>query len=253
MSSRPKLYSEGRGSGEPLLLIMGMAGNHRLWGEPFLAALSQHFEVLIFDQRGIGTSDRADGQFSTADLADDAASLLDEVGWSDANVFGISLGGMVAQELALNHRDRIRRLTLGCTYPGGELDTPAQARFIEAVQTRDPEISLPVGFETNLSAEHGEDPANYAQYRLDVMAVKAPVPVILMQYQAALNHNAISRLPQLDVPTLVVHGSADEMILPENGKRLAGLVPNARWELLEGAAHLFWREQPERVIQLLQD
>jgi pimeloyl-ACP methyl ester carboxylesterase len=121
MSSRPKLYSERRGSGEPLLLIMGMAGNHRLWGEPFLAALSQHCEMLIFDQRGIGTSDRADGQFSTADLADDAASLLDEAGWSAANVFGISLGGMVAQDAG---RARVR----GRDDPAGEREAAGRTR-----------------------------------------------------------------------------------------------------------------------------
>ena len=90
------------------------------------------------------------------------------------------------------------------------------------MQARDPEISLPVGFETNLSVEYAADPANYAQYRLDV-------------------------------PAVVLHGSADQMILPENGERLAELIPNARYEVLDGAAHLFWREQPERVIELLHD
>jgi pimeloyl-ACP methyl ester carboxylesterase len=262
------LYAERRGAGEPLLLIMGMAGHHRIWGEPFLSGLDKHFELLIFDQRGIGTSERGAGQFSTADLADDAARVMDEAGWSDAEVFGISLGGMVAQELALNHRERVRRLTLGCTSPGGEGDfapgdsagaaqgdqartAPGPARLLAAMRSGRQETVLRTGFEVNLSAEFAADPAHFAAYRDDALAVRVPVPVVGMQFQAALRHNAVDRLPSLDVPALVVHGTADQMILPTEGERLAKLIPGARLELIDGAGHLFWREQPERVVDLL--
>jgi 3-oxoadipate enol-lactonase len=253
------LYAERRGSGEPLLLIMGMAGHHRIWGEPFLAGLSKHFELLIFDQRGIGTSDRADGQFSTADLADDAARVLDEAGWRDAHVFGISLGGMVAQELALNHRDRVRRLTLGCTSaggggmsaPDGSTAAPGPERLIAAMRSGREETVLRTGFEVNLSAGYIADQENFAAWREDVLAVRVPAPVVGMQFAAGAQHDTVDRLPALDVPALVIHGTADQMILSTEGERLAGLIPGARLELLEGAGHLFWREQPERVIELL--
>jgi 3-oxoadipate enol-lactonase len=258
------LYAERRGSGEPLLLIMGMAGHHRIWGEPFLAGLATHFEVLTFDQRGIGTSDRADGQFSTADLADDAARVMDEAGWSDAHVFGISLGGMVAQELVLNHRDRVRRLTLGCTSPGvgtGERREdsargaagigPGPERLRAAMRSGREATVLRTGFEVNLSPEFAADPAHFAAYTEDALAARVPVPVVGMQFQAALQHDAVDRLRALDVPALVIHGTADQMILPTEGERLARLIPGARLELLEGAGHLFWREQPDRVIDLL--
>ncbi|GAB3828485.1 alpha/beta fold hydrolase [Kribbella italica] len=258
------LYAERRGSGEPLLLIMGMAGHHRIWGEPFLAGLAERFEVLTFDQRGIGTSDRADGQFSTAELADDAARVMDEAGWTDAHVFGISLGGMVAQELVLNHRARVRRLTLGCTSPGvgsGERrgDSargaagigPGPERLLAAMRSGREATVLRTGFEVNLSAGFAADPAHFAAYQEDALAARVPVPVVGMQFQAALQHNAVDRLPALDVPALVIHGTADQMILPTEGERLAMLIPGARLELLEGAGHLFWREQPERVIELL--
>lgn len=261
-----RLFTERRGSGEPLLLIMGMAGHHRIWGEPFLAGLAQHFEVLTFDQRGIGTSDRADGPFSTADLAADAARVMDEAGWPDAHVFGISLGGMVAQELVLNHRDRVRRLTLGCTSPGGWSapragETAAQPgagrvgpgpeRLLAAMRSGREETVLRTGFEVNLSAGFAADPAHFTAYAEDALAARVPVPVVGMQFEAALKHDAVGRLPALDVPALVIHGTADQMILSTEGERLAGLIPGARLELLEGAGHLFWREQPGRVIELL--
>src|SRR5919197_6681477 len=92
-----------RGQGEPLLLIMGMGGHHRMWREEFLALLEPHFDVVAYDHRGIGESDRAEGPFSVADLADDVAGLIAALGWERAHVFGISLGGMVAQELVLRH------------------------------------------------------------------------------------------------------------------------------------------------------
>ncbi|MEV6286726.1 alpha/beta fold hydrolase [Kribbella sp. NPDC051770] len=249
------LYAERRGAGEPLLLIMGMAGHHRIWGEPFLSGLAEHFEVLTFDQRGIGTSDRADGEFSTADLADDAARVLDEAGWDTAHVFGISLGGMVAQELALNHRDRVRRLTLGCTSAGlgsrPEEIAPGAGRLLAAMRSGREEAVLRTGFEVNHSAGFAADPAHFAAYEEDALAVRVPVPVVGMQLAAAQRHNGADRLPALDVPALVIHGTADEMIYAAQGERLAQLIPGARLELFEGAGHLFWREQPERVIELL--
>ncbi|GAB2580975.1 alpha/beta fold hydrolase [Kribbella endophytica] len=258
------LYAERRGSGEPLLLIMGMAGHHRIWGEPFLAGLAKHFEVLTFDQRGIGTSDRAEGQFSTADLADDAARVMDEAGWADAHVFGISLGGMVAQELVLNHRSRVRHLTLGCTSPGVGTGVrrgdsargaagigPGPELLLAAMRSGREATVLRTGFEVNLSAGFAADPAHFAAYQEDALAARVPVPVVGMQFQAALQHDAVDRLPAIDVPALVIHGTADQMILSTEGERLARLIPGARLELLEGAGHLFWREQPECVIELL--
>src|SRR5438094_250084 len=115
------------GDGEPLLLIQGMSGTHLSWGEEFLGALQDDFQTVSYDHRGIGLSPATSDPFSIADLAEDAAALLDRLGWESAHVLGISMGGMVAQELALAHPDRIRTLTLGCTYcggPGSQLTPP---------------------------------------------------------------------------------------------------------------------------------
>jgi 3-oxoadipate enol-lactonase len=120
LATGPTVHYVRRGEGEPLLLIQGMGGNHLSWGEPFLEALEGDFDVVAYDHRGVGRSSRVTDPFTIVELADDAAALLDALGWDSAHVVGISMGGMVAQELALRHPERLRTLTLGCTYCGGE-------------------------------------------------------------------------------------------------------------------------------------
>jgi 3-oxoadipate enol-lactonase len=251
----PQLFHSRRGAGEPLLLIMGMGGHHLMWSEPFLRLLEPDFDIVAFDHRGIGTSDRADDPFSIADLAEDAVSVLDTVGWDTAHVFGISLGGMVAQELAITHPDRLRTLTLGCTYPGqgGDIDAPGPLRAVEASASGDKELAIRVGFEVNVSRAYAADAANFDVFHDTALAVRVPVPVVMMQFQAAIAHDALGRLAQITAPTLVLHGTADEMLLASNGKLLAERIPGARLELFEGAGHLFWWEHPERVATLLRE
>lgn len=251
----PRLHHIRRGAGEPMLLIMGMGGHHRMWGEPFLSRLEPDFELVAFDHRGIGTSDRADEPFTIADLADDAARVLDEVGWLRAHVFGISLGGMVAQELALRHPERVRTLTLGCTYPGkgGDLTAPGPQRAIEAGLTGDREAAIRTSFEVNVSRSYAAVDANYPVFREQALSTRVPIPVVLMQSQAAVAHDALDRLAGIDVPTMVIHGTEDEMILFGNAELIAKTIPGARLELFDGAGHLFWWEDPDRTAALLRE
>src|ERR1700685_4257200 len=114
-----ELSYERSGSGPPLLLIMGMSGTFSHWSEPFLDELRASFEVIVYDHRGVGESSPLEGELTIAQLAQDAAALLAALELDTAHVLGISMGGMVAQELALAHPERIRTLTLGCTYCGG--------------------------------------------------------------------------------------------------------------------------------------
>ncbi len=250
-----KLFHLRRGSGEPLLLIMGMGGHHRMWHESFLGLLEADFDLLLFDHRGIGTSDRADGGFTTAELAADAVALLDEAGWSSAHVFGISLGGLVAQELALGYPARVRTLALGCTFVGKDADfsAPGPQRFVEAGSTRDAELAIRTSFEVNFSAAYRADPANFELFHEESLAVRVPVPVVAMQFQSALAHDALSRLPSLTVPTLVMHGTGDDMVAVNNGKQVASAIPGARLEIFEGAGHLFWWEDMDRAAALLRE
>lgn len=234
---------------------MGMGGHHRMWGEPFLRLLESDFDIVAFDHRGIGTSDRADDPFSVADLADDAVRVLDEVGWGRAHVFGVSLGGMVAQELVLRHPDRVRTLTLGCTYPGrgGDLNAPGPVRAVEAGMSGDQELSVRTMFEVNVSPAYAGADGHYDVFREEALSTRVPIPVVMMQMQAAVEHDALERLPTVSVPALVIHGTLDEMLLLSNGEQIAKAIPGARLEIFDGIGHLFWWEEPERTAALLRE
>lgn len=250
------LYYERRGTqgAPPLLLIQGMAGHHGIWGEPLLTRLERDFDVVTYDHRGIGDSTDVPGAFSTAELAADALALLDVLGWDTAHVFGISLGGMVAQELVLARPDRVRRLVLGCTYAGGAgstLDAPGPLRMLEAMNSGDAVASVRAAFQANLSPSYTADDTRFEPFMTAALSVVVPVELVLRQAQSAFGHDTSARLPALDVPTLVLHGDADDMVRYSNGVRIAGLVPGARLHTFEGVGHLFWWERPEESAELI--
>jgi pimeloyl-ACP methyl ester carboxylesterase len=250
-----ELYYERRGSGEPLLLIMGMSGTHLSWGDPFLEALGDGLDVVTYDHRGIGESGPQPESTTIVGLADDAAGVLDALGWEAAHVLGVSMGGMVAQELALRHPERIRRLVLACTYPGGEGARLADEAVVQelggALMSGDRERALRAGYSANLSAAYAGDEANYASFQAMASKLPVPIPVIMAQMQAVLGHDASARLMAIDKPTLVIHGTEDRMLPVINGELIARLIPNSRLELLEGLGHMFWWEQPERAAELV--
>jgi 3-oxoadipate enol-lactonase len=251
-----RLHHLRRGEGEPLLLIQGMSGTHLSWGEPFEAALAgAGLELITYDHRGVGHSARVDEGFSIVQLADDAAGLLDALELERAHVLGISMGGMVAQELALRHPQRLRTLTLGCTYcggPEGRLAGDEVATGLgQALLSGDRERALRAGYRCNLSQAFTADPANYEPFRTMATTLPVPVAVIMLQMQAIQGHDTSARLPGLEVPTLVIHGTEDRMLPLANGELIARLVPGARLERLEGVGHMFWWEQPERSARLV--
>jgi len=250
-----ELHVVRRGTGEPLLLIQGMSGSHLSWGDPFSDLLAEGVDAIAYDHRGIGNSSRVDEPFTITDLADDAAGVLDALEIESAHVLGISMGGMVAQELALRHPERLRTLTLGCTYCGG----PGSALTEEAVATRlgegmmsgDRERAIRTGYEINVARSFAADEANYESFRAMALAAPAPVPVIMLQMQAIVAHDTSARLGEVRAPTLVIHGDEDQMLGVANGRLIASLVPGASLEVLEGVGHLFWWEQPQRSAQLV--
>jgi 3-oxoadipate enol-lactonase len=249
------LFYERRGAGEPVLLIQGMSGTHLAWGDAFLGGLGEGLDIVAYDHRGVGDSTPQTDPFTIVQLADDAAGLLDALGWDDAHVLGISMGGMVAQELALRHPRRIRTLTLGCTYPGGveaQLADPALIQELAgALLSGDRERALRTGFAANLSVAHVADPANWEPFRAMASAMPVAVSVIMLQMQALMGHDTSARLGSIGAPTLVVHGTEDRMLPVVNGELIARAIPGARLELLEGVGHMFWWEQPERSAALV--
>lgn len=249
------LHHVRRGSGEPYLLIQGLSGTHASWGDPFLDALEPGLDLIAYDHRGVGSSAPHDGPFSIADLADDAAGLLDALGVERAHVLGISMGGMIAQELALRHPGRLRSLALGCTYAGGPdgriTDRAVIERLVGAMGSGDVEQVLRTSYEINVSPAFAADPEHYAAFRAMAVSVPVPMPVIFDQLRATAVHDTSARLAQITAPTLVVHGDADLMLDVANGRAIAAAIPGAQLEILEGVGHVFWWEQPERSAALL--
>jgi len=252
-----ELHYERAGAGPPLLLIQGMGGTQLSWGEPFLAPLRQSFDCVSFDNRGIGRSAAVAEPFAIGQLAADALALLDLLEIESAHVLGISMGGMVAQELALAAPARVRSLTLGCTYcggPGSQLMDPEDfAPLVEAVASGDRDRVLRASWEVNLSPGFRAEESRYAEFA--EMAAGAPVSreILALQLQAIYNHDTNDRLPGIELPTLVVHGTVDRVLGVANGRQIASLIPDSRLEIFDEVGHMFWWEQPERSAELIRE
>lgn len=249
------LHYERRGSGQPLLLIIGLSGTHRTWGEPFLDALAADFGVIAYDHRGTGFSGPIDGGFTIADLARDAAGLLRALELSTAHVLGISMGGMVAQELALAQPAALRTLTLGCSYaggPGSRLTTPESIRRLrDTWSSGDAMAALRASFELNVSAGFAARPGSFREFAAQVAAAPVSTSVILEQLRATATHDTSVRLGSVRAPTLVLSGDEDAMLDVRNSHQIAALIPGARLETLPATGHMFWWEHPLRTAELV--
>jgi len=249
------LHAARRGTGPPLLLLAGMSANHAFWPEELLAALEPHVELVLYDHRGTGASGREREAFTLAELAALAAGALDALGLPRAHVLGFSLGGMVAQELALHYPEAVDRLVLAGTSPGGPGAAPlAEERFgalRDAMAAHDLEGALRAAWAANVSASFAADEAAFARWARAAAAHPMAMRTLEHQLAAARSHDAAGRLGRLAVPTLVLHGDRDELLPAGNAGLLASAIPGARVELLGGAGHFFAWEQPGRTARLV--
>jgi pimeloyl-ACP methyl ester carboxylesterase len=242
---------ERQGEGAPLLLIHGLG--YARWGwEPVLAGLARRFDVILFDNRGIGASDAPPGPYTAAEMAGDAVQVLDETGVERANVVGTSLGGMVAQELALSHPERVDRLVLACTTPGGPKAHPMPQQTVALMAeaaTLAPAVALRRFVENALARESvATRPEMVDRIMTHRLATAQSPAAWAAQAAAGAAFDAYDRLGGLRAPTLVQHGSEDVVVDPRNGHLLAELVPDARLDAFPATGHLFFWEQPERFV-----
>lgn len=251
-----ELHAERRGDGEPLLLIQGLGSDSTHWGEPFLGELAGDFDVIAYDHRGTGRSGPC-GNLTTVGLAADALAVLDALSIERAHVFGFSMGGMVAQELALAEPGRIASLTLAATSAGGTQSKPTSGAVVQAltaaVLSGDRERVLRTSFGLLFGRSFADDPGNYERFAASARGSTPAIAVLREQLAAVLAHDAYGRLRGSDVPTLVVHGTADQILEAVNGDLIASLITGARLELLEGVGHMLFWEQPERVARLVRE
>ena len=240
-----KIAWERHGDGPPLLLIHGLG--YARWGwEPVVEPLARSFDVILFDNRGIGESDAPAGPYTAAELARDAQQVLDEAEVERAHVLGTSLGGMVAQELALDTPGRVDRLVLACTTPGGPQAFPLPARTVE-LMTRG--ASLREFVENALAPE--PDPEIVERILVHREATAQPLEAWSAQAAAGAAFDAFDRIGGIAAPTLVLHGTEDGVVDPHNSTLLAERIPGARVDLFEGGGHLFFWEQPDRFVEVV--
>jgi 3-oxoadipate enol-lactonase len=251
------LYFERAGSGEPLLFISGTGGDLRNKPNQFDGPLAKAFDMISYDQRGLGRSDKPDERYSMADYADDAAALMETQGWNEAHVVGVSFGGMVAQELVLRHPHRVRRLVLACTSPGGaggasfpfheigHLTGEARARHL-----------TPISDTRRDDAWASANPEAYAK----LIALGSADPFAgepgrregaERQLEARAAHDTWDRLAQITAPTLIAGGRYDGIALPETQERMAGRIPGAELRFFEGG-HLFMIQDRSAVPAMIE-
>ena len=246
-----KIAWERRGEGQSVLLIQGLG--YGRWGwEPVLDLLARSFDVLTFDNRGIGESDVPAGPYTAAGMAGDALQVLDEAGVERTHVVGASLGGMIAQELALAEPSRVQKLVLACTTPGGERAFPlpeGTLRLLAEAHTLPQEVALR-RFVVNALAP-GADPDIVE--RITAHRLAAPQPHEGWQAQAAAGttYDGGNRIGAIAAPTLVLHGDEDAVVDPRNAELLASLIPHASVERFPGTGHVFFWEQPERFAKVV--
>jgi pimeloyl-ACP methyl ester carboxylesterase len=245
------LFWERRGEGPPLLFVNGSGATIES-AAPLIDAFAGHFDVVVHDQRGLGRTSVPERQPTMADFARDAAALLDHVGWDTANVFGISFGGMVAQEFAVTWPERIDRLVLSCTSSGGgggksyPLEELAKLPLDE--QMRMSTRLLDVRFDAAWLAEHSADRAI-----VEVLEARRAAPKTdeqkrgeWMQIVARQGHDVWDRLGRITAPTLVACGAYDGLAPPANSEAIASRIPNAELRCYEGG-HLFVFQDPKAL------
>lgn len=255
-TARLKIYYEIKGSGAPLLFISGTGSDLRNKPNFLDGPAPSQFETLAYDQRGLGQTEKPDQPYTMADYADDAIALLDELGWQQPNVIGVSFGGMVAQELALRHPERVNRLVLACTSPGGE---GGASYPLHEVQDMDPveraKFMIPIS-DTRRDADWAA--ANPKEYELFVDYAStdayAGEPGRAMgaarQLEARKDHNTWDRLPTIKHPTLICGGVYDGIALPATQEKLADQIPNADLAMFDGG-HLFMIQDKAAIPAML--
>ena len=231
-----------------LVLIQGM-GFDRFGWEPVLRKLRRHFRLVLVDNRGCGRSDRPPGLFAVADMAGDIVAMLDAAGIRRAHVMGVSLGGMVAQELAVTHSERVDGLVLACTTPGWPFAYPmpdASVRLILATAGLTAEVARRRHTENALSARTVQDHPELVDQLIELQGSQLADPRA-RSAQAAAGALYAGRLRQarIGARTLVLHGGADTVVDPRNGRLLADRIPDARLVTFPDLGHLLFWEDPD--------
>jgi 3-oxoadipate enol-lactonase len=253
------IYYEIHGKGDPVVLIYGYAGHSGLWFQQ-IPILSKEYEVIAFDNRGVGRSDKPDTPYTVAMMAGDTEGLLDSIGIDAAHIFGISMGGMIAQHFALNYPQRVISLILGCTNCGGVHSIQPEPESMAALfdferfkkMTREEVVRQAMPF--CYSQKFIEKNPDIVDKRV-AKHLEYPTPArgATRQVEAVMGHDTYELLPKIELPTLVIAGDNDRLIPVENSRILASRIPEAELVILKGVGHEFFIEDAEEANKVVLD
>lgn len=253
------IYYEAHGEGEALVLIMGYTSSSAEW---FLSTpiLSKEYRVVIFDNRGTGRSDKPDIPYTMDMMADDVVGLLDTIGIDAAHICGVSMGGVITQNIALRYPERVISLVLACTHCGGTHHIAADAEVMERVfdleraQKLTPEENSRVMLSFMYSQQFiDNNPGIIDQYAAKRTEYPTPLHSSIRQREAIASYETYDRLPEISAPTLVIAGDADKIVPVENSKLLANRIPDAELVILENMGHGFFIEAADELNKTVLD
>ena len=250
------LYYEVHGSGYPMVLIRGLGSNADHWycqGPAF----SSSYRVVTFDNRGIGRSDKPDVSYTIPMMAGDAAGLMDVLGITKGHVLGLSMGGMIAQEIALRYPEKVNGLVLACTHCGGDHavgpSDDVGGLLAEYVLTGSREAARNAAICIFAERTFKEAPEVVQRHQEISARFPATSDVLTRQWEAIQGHDVWEELSQIRNPTLVLTGNEDVLVPPENSKILAERIPDSRMQVIEGGGHQFLVEQADAFNRAVLD
>jgi pimeloyl-ACP methyl ester carboxylesterase len=241
------------GAGDPLVLIMGFGGDHLAWGFQ-LQALAEHHRVIAFDNRGAGQTDQPDQPYSTRLMAEDTAGLMSALGIDRAHVLGVSMGGMIAQELTISAPERVRSLQLHCTFaqPDNYIRALLTAwRAARTVLTREAALRTIAPW-LFAPSTYNERPEFVEMLLANALANPFPQSLtgFLRQSEAVEGHDALERLHVIGCPTLVSVAADDILVPPRLSRILVDRIPDAEFHVVAGAGHAYFWERPDAFNDL---
>lgn len=246
-------YDE-RGTGEPLVLLHGGESDHRMFGQ-FVDEFRGDLRTLALDQRDTGGTLNPSTDYTIADLAADVAAFIDAAGIDRAHVMGVSYGGMIAVQAAIDYPDRLKSVILTATSAGGpafqedteNLKRTSLAAFAEGPDARDRVMS-----ELLLSPPFAEQHPEVLTYIKSILLTREP-SAAQRRYEAWFNHDCTDSLPAIKVPTLILHGSDDPAVRVDNATLMAEHIPAARLKVFDGLRHGLIFEQPAAVAAAVRE
>ncbi len=237
------------GAGPPLLMIMGLGGQAKSWGEPFLDGLRPHFQIVRFSNRGTGLSDNPGGELTIRLMAEDAAGLPRELGIEKAHVLGVSMGGMIAQELVLNHPQAVQGLALGCTNCGPShsvTPNPQVLAKLGQIATLPLQERVRQFWLVMVTPEFMEADKEFLDDIITAhLATPTPWETFGRQFAAIQSFDTYERLPEVKAPTFIIHGDKDILVPVGNAEVLRKRIGGSQARIVAGVGHCFFWEKPE--------